>query len=255
MRARWLYILAVCFVFPLQTAKACTCKNSTPIQRTSKRYAGQSVFTARIVALLGQTYHYGGKPSSSKVIALVQTRSWGIPWYWPNLVVLDGGTLCGMTLYLGEEYLVAGHPERYGVLDVSGCTGTKVLIAAQPDLRTLDGSTCAAPGGTIIGQIMQGEYPKLTPIADLTVSVKTQTVNSSRLGPAKMGSMSSVIFQPAITRWICSSAIIPGKIRAISDQSPPVFVLRAQPTNNEYTKDINTNRVAPPIPNRFTAKS
>jgi hypothetical protein len=172
VRARWLYILAVCFVFPLQTAKACTCKNSMPIQRTSKRYAGQSVFTARIVALLGQTYHYGGKPSSSKVIALVQTRFWGIPWYWPSLVVLDGGTLCGMTLYLGEEYLVAGHPERYGVLDVSGCTGTKVLIAAQPDLRTLDGPLCAAPGGTIIGQIMQGEYPKLTPIADLTVSVK-----------------------------------------------------------------------------------
>jgi hypothetical protein len=53
----------------------------------------------------------------------------------------------------GEEYLVSGRRMRYGVLDVARCSRTQLLRTAQIDLRTLDGSHCSSPGGTILGKL------------------------------------------------------------------------------------------------------
>jgi hypothetical protein len=65
----------------------------------------------------------------------------------------------------GEEYLVSGWRGRYGVINVAGCSRTTPLKMAQVDLRTLDGSHCAAPGGTVVGKLylesdsQRGEAP------------------------------------------------------------------------------------------------
>lgn len=111
------------------------------------------MFTAHVVQLMGRIYNWDGKRLSSQVLAVVKERYWGLPWYWPKVVVLDGSYPCDIAMEEGQDYLVSGRRERYGVLGVAVCSRTQPLKTAQVDLRTLDGSHCAGPGGTIIGHV------------------------------------------------------------------------------------------------------
>ena len=153
----------ICSVFTTaisSLAVACSCENDIPIQRTYERYADRAVFTARVVQSMGNVYHFDGRRSSDKALVVIDHRYWGLPWYWPTAVVLDGSYPCDIAMSDGEVYLVSGRPSRYGVLEVNGCSRTQPLKSAQIDLRTLDGSNCAAPGGTIIGRLLQaGKTP------------------------------------------------------------------------------------------------
>ena len=57
---------------------------------------------------------------------------------------------------VGDELLVEGWRIRYGLVGVGRCGGrTRPLKDAQVDLRTLDGTLCAAPGGALIGQAIE----------------------------------------------------------------------------------------------------
>jgi len=136
-------------------AFGCSCSNGTPIQSTAERYRERAVFTARVVQLMGRTHNWDGKQYSSLALAVVQERYWGLPWYWPKIVLLDGSYPCDMVMTKGEDYLVSGRRGRYGVLQVNLCSRTQPLKTAQLDLRTLDGSQCATPGGTIIGHLLE----------------------------------------------------------------------------------------------------
>ena len=144
-------------------AVACSCENDVPIQRTYGRYAERAVFTARVVQSMGNVYNFDGRRSSDKVLAVVDHRYWGLPWYWPTVVVLDGSYPCDIAMRDGEAYLVSGRLSRYGVLEVNGCSRTQPVRSAQIDMRTLDGSRCAAPGGTILGRISQAGKTKGEP--------------------------------------------------------------------------------------------
>jgi hypothetical protein len=146
-------IPAVVVMLVPSAALACSCANPIPIEATQRRYSERAVFTAYVVQLMGSVSLWNGKRSSGKALAVVHQRYWGLPWYWPKVVVLDGGLFCGMLLNDGVEYLVSGVQTRYGVVDVSACSRTQPLESAQVDLRTLDGSHCAAPGGTLIGRV------------------------------------------------------------------------------------------------------
>ena len=54
----------------------------------------------------------------------------------------------------GEEYLVSAYRgSRYGVFEVVSCGRTQPLKTASVDLRTMDGSICFGPGGTLIGHV------------------------------------------------------------------------------------------------------
>jgi hypothetical protein len=82
---------------------------------------------------------------------------------------------------IGEEYLVSGARERYGVLSVNGCSRTRPLKSAQLDLRTLDGSHCAAPGGTLIGTVRKGNdrFRGDSPLTEnVTVTLRDQDGNT-----------------------------------------------------------------------------
>jgi hypothetical protein len=143
-------------IFASALAFGCSCSNSTPIQQTSEHYRERAVFTARIVQLMGRTYNWDGQKSSSRALAVVHQRYWGLPWYWPKVVLLDGSYPCDIAMTQGEEYLVSGRRGRYGVLEVNVCSRTQPLKTAQVDLRTIDGSHCASPGGSIIGRLLEG---------------------------------------------------------------------------------------------------
>jgi hypothetical protein len=152
-----LIFIALMMAFSSSLAFGCSCSNSTPIQRTSERYRERAVFTAHVVQLMGRIYNFDGKRQSSQVLAIVKERYWGLPWYWPKVVILDGSYPCDIAMAEGEDYLVSGRRDRYGVLGVAGCSRTQPLETAQLDIRTLDGSHCAEPGGTIIGQVYRGK--------------------------------------------------------------------------------------------------
>ena len=146
-------ILTLLLLLPSSAAFACSCSNGTPIQKNDARYADRAVFTAHVVSLMGRVYNWNGKRESSQVLAVVNEHFWGMPWYWPKVVVLDGSYPCDIAMEEGRDYLVSGRRLRYGVLGVSGCSRTQPLDLAQVDLRTLDGSECAGPGGTVIGHV------------------------------------------------------------------------------------------------------
>lgn len=89
----------------------------------------------------------------------------------------------------GREYLVSGRRLRYGVLGVNGCSRTQPLDTADVDLRTLDGSECAGPGGTIIGHVHSlKSSDRVNAMAPLTVMTfrdqdgKPHPVQSDRNG-------------------------------------------------------------------------
>jgi len=105
---------------------------------------------------MGKVYNWDGRRRSSQVLAIVKERYWGLPWYWPKVVVLDGSYPCDIATEEGQDYLVSGEKWLYGVLGVAVCSRTQPLKTAQVDLRTLDGSHCSAPGGTIIGRVHEG---------------------------------------------------------------------------------------------------
>jgi hypothetical protein len=153
MRCALLLVVFVSLASSL--ARACSCSNPVPIQSNSRRYAGSAVFTARVIQLLGTAHPRNGKRYAQRALAVVHQRYWGLPWYWPKVVVLDGGVFCNIELSDSEEYLVSGYRNLYGLLDVGGCSRTQPLKTAQIDMRALDGSRCAAPGGAIIGRLSQ----------------------------------------------------------------------------------------------------
>jgi hypothetical protein len=117
------------------------------------------VFTAHVIQLVGRIYDFKSEPKrmSSQALAVVKDRYWGLPWYWPKVVRLDGSYPCDIAMAEGEDYLVSGGRERYGVVQVNLCSRTQPLKTAQIDLRTLDGSHCVEPGGgTLIGHVNKG---------------------------------------------------------------------------------------------------
>jgi hypothetical protein len=112
------------------------------------------VFKARVIARLTGRQEYEGKGYARKVLAVVEQRFWGLPESWPSLVILDGGFFCNMVLQENTEYLVAGIPYGWWMVDVSFCSRTAPIEKAEIDLRTLDGSMCSEPGkttGSLVG--------------------------------------------------------------------------------------------------------
>ena len=182
-------LVALLLVSSSSLAFGCSCSNSTPIQKTSERYRERAVFTAHVVQLMGRIYNFGGKRQSSLVLAVVKERYWGLPWYWPKVVILDGSYPCDIAMAEGEDYLVSGRPERYGVLGVALCSRTQPLETAQLDMRTLDGSHCAEPGGTIIGHVYRGKddfhqnsFAQDVSLTFLDQDGKTYSARSDRYG-------------------------------------------------------------------------
>lgn len=151
MLIRKTVLLALFTFFCSTPAAASSCSNNTPIQKTAAYYKDRAVFTARVVQLMGKIDNWDGKQYSEMVLAVVNRRFWGLPWYWPKVVILDGGY--DSVMADGDEYLISGRRIRYGVLDVGGCSRTRMLKTAQVDLRTLDGSLCGGPGGTVLGTL------------------------------------------------------------------------------------------------------
>jgi hypothetical protein len=150
-------VLALLLSFLSPLAFSCECSNNTPIERNLEHYRERAVFTAHVLQVIGRPYERDGKRYSDLVLAVVHQKYWGLPWYWPKIVLLEGGGFCGMLLTEGEDYLVSGRRWRYGVVGVGVCSRTQTIDRAQVDLRTLDGSLCSAPGGTLIGEI-RGAY-------------------------------------------------------------------------------------------------
>ncbi len=164
----------------VNVALGCECSNSTPIQQTSAQYRDRAVFTAHVIQLVGRTYDFKNEPRrmSSSAFAVVKQRYWGLPWYWPKIVLLDGAYPCEIAMAEGEDYLVSGQRVRYGVLAVNLCSRTQPLKGAEIDLRTLDGSRCAGPGGTLIGGVLVGRDPYRNPrIPDMLLTLRDQDGN------------------------------------------------------------------------------
>ncbi|MCU1283712.1 MAG: hypothetical protein JWO13_62 [Acidobacteriales bacterium] len=152
-RRAFLIFFLFALTFTSTLSWACECSNSTPIQKSAEKYRNRAVFTARIIQLMGHRYEWGDKQYSDVALAVVHERYWGLPWYWPKVVILSGQYPCDMAMAKDEEYIVAGRRMRYGIIDVALCSGTKPLKMGELDLRTLDGSNCRAPGGTLIGKL------------------------------------------------------------------------------------------------------
>ena len=104
-------VVATLLLFSSVAAFACSCSNSTPIQYSVERYRERAVFTAHVVQLMGRVYNWHGKRMSGLVLAVVKDRYWGLPWYWPKIVVLDGGFFCNIAMEDGKDYLVSGRRE------------------------------------------------------------------------------------------------------------------------------------------------
>ena len=159
-------LLFCCLAATSPSALATSCHFGNPVQRTDPAYRNSAVFKARVVQLLGKAV--GTKERySDRALAVVHERYWGLPWYWPKVVILDGHGMGGYYFVLGEEYLVVGHRSWYGALEVSECSGTRQLRYAQLDIRTLDGSRCAGPGGSILGSVRSP-----APVTDFALTLR-----------------------------------------------------------------------------------
>ncbi len=180
---------------------ACSCANNTPIQASDTHYRERAVFTARVIQLMGPVYHWGGRRSSSRVLAIVHHRYWGLPWHWPAIVVLDGSYPCDIAMSVDEEYLVSGRRGRYGVLEVNVCSRTQPLASAQVDLRTLDGTRCALPGGAILGRVVQTVNQEQRPLGTPRLLTGIPTAKHIRHEVTETEFMSCFICRLARTSW------------------------------------------------------
>jgi hypothetical protein len=138
-------------------ALACSCSNNVPVQRNLPRYAEKAVFTARIIQLVGRKANGWRQYPSYSTLALaeIKTEYWGVPKLWPRVVLLDGRYPCDIPLFDGMEYFVSGWRVGYGIVAVNHCSRTTLLNRAQIDLRTADGSACAARGGALLGTVQR----------------------------------------------------------------------------------------------------
>ncbi|MBI2682976.1 MAG: carboxypeptidase regulatory-like domain-containing protein [Acidobacteriales bacterium] len=178
MSTRTLILLILILIVGPSGLSACECYNQIPIDRSVKNYNEKAVFTARVLQPIGAARTWNGIRFSQFALAIVKERFWGLPWYWPKVVILDGYYPCDQAVVIGEDYLVSGWRERYGMVRISGCSRTAPLARAQVDLRTIKGSRCSAPGGTVIG--MLHAQPKdylesLTPFPRETVTLTSPT--------------------------------------------------------------------------------
>ena len=159
--------------FSAVLALACECSNNVPIQTTSERYRERAVFTAHVFHLVGRTGNWKGIRYGTLALAVVRKRYWGLPWYWPKVVLLNGSYPCDIPIFDGQDYLVSGWRGRYGVVNVNGCSRTQPLKTAQLDLRTLDGSHCGGPGGSLLGHIDEAPFAS-TPLHNVPVTLRAQ---------------------------------------------------------------------------------
>jgi hypothetical protein len=157
-------------------ALACSCSGGGPVQKSDPKYRNSAVFRARVIRFLGRTEGTTVQ-YSDRALALVLERYWGLPWYWPKVVMLDGHGPCGQVFVLGEEYLIVGSRNWYGALDLNSCGGTRMIRHAQVDLLTLDGSRCTGPGGSIFGVVHSP-----TPIPRLTLRDSNGRPYTTRVG-------------------------------------------------------------------------
>ncbi len=199
---------------------ACECYNNIPIDRTVARYADRAVFTARVVVPIGAAWRRGDKRFSEFALAIVNERFWGLPWYWPKVVILEGHYPCDNAVTIGKDHLVSGRKLRYGVVDISGCSRTWPIEFAQVDLRTIKGSHCNGPGGTVIGLVHAGlrqsdERP--IPYLNQAVTLYDESNQSKRsltdkdgifefrgLAPGKYGVETSIAGQKKPSRTIAT---------------------------------------------------
>jgi hypothetical protein len=145
--------IAAAALFPFVAAPhalSCSCSNNVPIQQGLERYRDRAVFKAHTYRWL-RTAEYDGQRISDKVLAVVQERYWGLPWYWPSIVIIETSSFCGGILFVDQDYFVSGWPIGYGRIEVNECSRTQRLNTVPVDLRTMDGSHCASPGGAILG--------------------------------------------------------------------------------------------------------
>ena len=85
-----------------------------------------------------------------------------------------GGGDCGYNFTIGERYLV--YASVYNNKLATGmCTRTKPFAQANEDLGFLGNLSWAAPGATIQGEVVRGEYPKkdVAPLpSDIVVKIE-----------------------------------------------------------------------------------
>ena len=181
-------VLAALFLFiAAPVAFSCSCSNNVPIQQGLESYRNRAVFKAHTYRWF-RTADYNGQRIADKVLAVVQQRYWGLPWYWPSVVLIESSRFCGGILFVDQDYLVSGWPVGYGRIEVNECSRTQRLDAAPVDLRTMDGSHCAGPGGSILGHTHRGNDRGLDPRAPdipltfLDESGKKFTTRSDRDG-------------------------------------------------------------------------
>jgi hypothetical protein len=191
----------VAFVVLVLTATAvpCECRSGPPVQRNAERYAGRAVFRAKVIQAVGRSEVRNGTKYAFQAIAVVQEEFWGLPWYWPRIVLLDGRYPCDTRLIEGQEHFVSGVKASYGVLVVSGCSRTRQLEYAGIDLRTVKSETCAAPGGTLIGRAYTNRMePQVAPQVTILVrsgSGKTQAVVSDGTGIFELRHLAAGLYQ------------------------------------------------------------
>jgi hypothetical protein len=161
-------IVAAFFLFVVAPlGLCCSCSNNVPVQQPLEQYRDRAVFKAHILGWLGSA-EIQGMRVTDRAIAIVREEYWGFPRYWPSIVVIRSSPLCGMLFHIGEDYLVSGWRVGYGELDLNECSRTQIFAKAQLDLRTMDGTHCAMPGGTVIGHTYRGHGNMVRTVAPNT---------------------------------------------------------------------------------------
>ena len=155
-------------------ALSCSCSNNVPVQKNLEGYRHRALFTAHTYRWL-RTAAYNDQRISDKVLAVVQHRYWGLPWYWPSIVLIETSPFCSGILFVDKDYLVSGWVSSYGRIEVNECSRTQPLESAQIDLRTLDGSHCAGPGGGVLGHVFDWNEKGRYPIPDFPLTLFDHT--------------------------------------------------------------------------------
>jgi hypothetical protein len=165
----------------------CSCSNNIPVQRSLERYRDRAVFKAHILGWLGSGDRNGHR-MTDRALAIVREQYWGFPRSWPSIVIVESPGLCGMLVEIGKDYFISGWRVGYGEVEIGECSRTQLYDSAQVDLRTMDGSHCTIPGGSVLGHIYsrRGDdwrYPTPdTPVIFLDESGKRYATQSDRDG-------------------------------------------------------------------------